>query len=312
MIERQPSGFDIIGDVHGHCDALEALLRKMGYRMEEGSYRHPERTAVFVGDLIDRGPKIRETLELVKPMADAGAAVVTMGNHEYNAVAYCTRGENGEWLRPHTEKNAGQFEATLRAFERDENAWNTFLEWFRTLPLFLDLDGFRVVHACWSRRHIDLVGDRRLGDREFLLASARSGSPEYHAVETLLKGPEITLPPDSPFRDKEGTLRTETRVKWWRPLEGLSFREASFPEQPTLSDKLVDPQAIDESWDIYPDSAAPVFVGHYWLPPQTPRPFGNVVCLDYSVAKDGFLTAYRWNPGSGIRGDGFVSVFPKI
>jgi hypothetical protein len=309
---RRLSGFDIIGDVHGHCDALEALLKNMGYRIEGRSYRHPERTAVFVGDLIDRGPKVRETLELVKAMADAGTALVTLGNHEYNAVAYCTRGNDGEWLRPHTEKNTGQFKATLQAFEGDEDGWNVYLDWFRTLPLFLDLDCFRVVHACWSQRHIDLVGDRRLNDREFLLASARTGSPEYHAVETLLKGPEIALPPDSPFRDKEGNLRTETRVKWWRPLEGLTYQEASFPEQPTLSDEILDESAIDEHWDIYPDSAPPVFVGHYWLPPQTPQPFANVICLDYSVAKDGFLTAYRWDSGGEIRDDGFETVFPQV
>lgn len=310
MTARQSSGFDIIGDVHGHCDALEVLLQNMGYRMEGRSYRHPERTAVFVGDLIDRGPKVRETLELVKAMAEADAALVTLGNHEYNAVAYCTQGEDGEWLRPHTEKNTGQFRATLQAFEGDEDAWNVFLDWFRSLPLYLDLGDLRVVHACWSQRHIDLVGGRRLDDQEFLLASTRKGSPEYHAVETLLKGPEIALPPDSPFRDKEGNLRTETRVKWWRPLEGLTYQEASFPEQPTLSGKVLEENAIDEPWDIYPDSAPPVFVGHYWLPPQTPRPFGNVVCLDYSVAKDGFLTAYRWNLGSDLSPTDFMTVDP--
>lgn len=278
--------------------------------MEGGSYRHSERTAVFVGDLIDRGPKVRETLELVKAMADEGTALVTIGNHEYNAVAYCTQGENGEWLRPHTEKNTGQFESTLEAFEGDESAWSVYLEWFRTLPLYLDLDGLRVVHACWSLRHVDLVGDRRLGDREFLLASARKGSPEYHAVETLLKGPEISLPRGSFFRDKEGNLRTETRVKWWRALEGLSFREASFPEQPTLSDDPVGESSIGEPWDVYPDHCPPVFVGHYWLPPQTPRPIRNVVCLDYSVAKGGILAAYRWTPGCRLSSSEFVTVDP--
>lgn len=284
----------------------------MGYRMEGCSYRHPERTAVFVGDLIDRGPKIRETLELVKAMADAGAALVTLGNHEYNAVAYCTPGEGGEWLRPHTVKNVGQFEATRAAFEGDDPTWNLYLDWFRTLPFYLDLEGFRVVHACWSQRHVDLVGDRRLGDEAFLLASARTGSPEFHAVETLLKGPEIALPPDSPFRDKEDNLRTKTRVKWWCPLEGLTYREASFPEQQTLSGEILDRDAIEEPWDIYPESAPPVFVGHYWLPPQPPQTYGNVVCLDYSVAKGGFLTAYQWNPRDPISSRTFVTAYPEI
>lgn len=307
MKERDPSKFDIIGDVHGHCDALEALLLKMGYRKERSCYRHSDRTAVFVGDLIDRGPKVRETLELVKAMEDEGAALVTLGNHEFNAVAYCTRGKEGEWLRAHSEKNKGQFEATWRAFEGNEVDWNTYLEWFKTLPFFLDLGGLRIVHACWSQRHIDTVGNRRLKDPEFLHASATPGTPEYHAVETILKGPEISLPPGSFFRDKEGNVRTETRVKWWEPLEGLSYREAAFPEQDGLSGEIVAQNTIQEPWDIYPASAPPAFVGHYWLPPQPPRPFGNVVCLDYSVAKSGFLCAYRWNPIEPLADANFVT-----
>ncbi len=46
--------YDIIGDVHGHADVLVALLRKLGYRERAGAWRHPERTAVFLGDFIDR------------------------------------------------------------------------------------------------------------------------------------------------------------------------------------------------------------------------------------------------------------------
>ena len=49
-------GYDIIGDIHGHADQLEALLSELGYRPSGGAHRHPHRQAVFVGDLIDRGP----------------------------------------------------------------------------------------------------------------------------------------------------------------------------------------------------------------------------------------------------------------
>lgn len=57
--------YDIIGDIHGHADELIRLLDKLGYKKSNGYYRHPvtERKAIFVGDFIDRGPKIRETLE---------------------------------------------------------------------------------------------------------------------------------------------------------------------------------------------------------------------------------------------------------
>ena len=53
---------DLIGDIHGHATKLEALLGKLGYSKKNGNYSHPERTVVFVGDYIDRGPQIKETL----------------------------------------------------------------------------------------------------------------------------------------------------------------------------------------------------------------------------------------------------------
>ena len=48
------AGYDVIGDVHGHVEQLEALLRQLGDVERDGAWRHCERTAVFVSDLIDR------------------------------------------------------------------------------------------------------------------------------------------------------------------------------------------------------------------------------------------------------------------
>lgn len=71
--------FDIIGDVHGCAAELEALLAKLGY--DDG--RHPEgRTAVFVGDLVDRGPDSPGVLRRVMGMVEAGTALCVPGNHE--------------------------------------------------------------------------------------------------------------------------------------------------------------------------------------------------------------------------------------
>jgi predicted MPP superfamily phosphohydrolase len=80
--------YDIIGDIHGYADTLRALLAKLGYTERAGVYRHAERIAVFVGDFIDRGPKIRETLRIVRAMADSGIALAVLGNHEWNALRY--------------------------------------------------------------------------------------------------------------------------------------------------------------------------------------------------------------------------------
>ncbi|MFD5774611.1 polynucleotide kinase-phosphatase [Streptomyces fungicidicus] len=71
--------FDIIGDIHGCSAELEALLGKLGYA--DGV--HPEgRTAVFVGDLVDRGPDSPAVLRRVMAMVKAGHALCVPGNHE--------------------------------------------------------------------------------------------------------------------------------------------------------------------------------------------------------------------------------------
>ncbi|MFE0104704.1 polynucleotide kinase-phosphatase [Streptomyces sp. NPDC059009] len=71
--------FDIIGDIHGCASELETLLGKLGYA--DGA--HPEgRTAVFVGDLVDRGPDTPGVLRRVMSMVDAGTALCVPGNHE--------------------------------------------------------------------------------------------------------------------------------------------------------------------------------------------------------------------------------------
>ena len=83
-------GYDIIGDIHGHNEKLEALLYKLGYRNTAGAWRHPERQAIFVGDFIDRGPSQVQTVNTVRRMVEAGVALAVMGNHELNAIAWHT------------------------------------------------------------------------------------------------------------------------------------------------------------------------------------------------------------------------------
>jgi protein phosphatase len=79
--------FDIIGDVHGCCDELERLLSELGWEQKNGLYAHPEgRKAVFVGDLVDRGPRIVDSVRLVKAMVDAGFALCVPGNHDIKLV----------------------------------------------------------------------------------------------------------------------------------------------------------------------------------------------------------------------------------
>src|ERR1035437_9561116 len=174
--------YDIIGDIHGHADALEALLVHLGYTETGGAWRHPGRQALFVGDFIDRGPKQRETVDLVRRMVDAGSAQAVMGNHEFNAIAWLLADPEcpGEYLRRHysgeyAESNRHQHEKFLAAVE-GKPFHDEFVEWFLSLPLFLDLPELRLVHACWHpaalaylRQH--LTSDNRMNVETMILAS---------------------------------------------------------------------------------------------------------------------------------------------
>ena len=93
VIEREPLSnnlkhehgpFDIIGDIHGCYDELHALLTTLGYHMNSNfEVHHPEgRRAIFLGDLVDRGPKIPEVLKLVMNMTESGRALAVPGNHD--------------------------------------------------------------------------------------------------------------------------------------------------------------------------------------------------------------------------------------
>jgi protein phosphatase len=96
VIERTPlwtdrrdlrGPFDIIGDVHGCFDELSRLLRDLGYRLDDTDGRFqvtpPDgRMLAFVGDLVDRGPRIVDVLRLVMDAVESGAALCVMGNHE--------------------------------------------------------------------------------------------------------------------------------------------------------------------------------------------------------------------------------------
>lgn len=93
--------YDIIGDIHGQANALHRLLQKMGYVLQKGTWKHPERTAWFVGDYIDAGPNQLAAVSTVRRMVEEGAAHALMGNHEFNAICWSTEDpENpGDFVR---------------------------------------------------------------------------------------------------------------------------------------------------------------------------------------------------------------------
>jgi hypothetical protein len=290
--------YDLIGDIHGHAEVLRRMLRKMDYRDDDGVFRHRDRRVIFVGDFIDRGPEQCEVLHIAKSMYDAGAALAVMGNHEFNALGWTEPDGNGDFLRPHSQKNQEQHQEFLRQFGEGSTAHKEALEWFRTLPVWLDLPGLRVVHACWhapTQRMLQPFLDRaQRFTKEGLREASRKGSEAYLAAEVLLKGPEASLPDGRFFKDKSGHTRHEARLRWWDPgattlrkaALGMEGKEEDLPDLPVTT-------------DYHYAETIPVLFGHYWLQGMPALSSDYAACLDFSVAKGGFLTAYRWS-GEGV------------
>ncbi|MGK0417627.1 MAG: hypothetical protein ACJAST_002730, partial [Halopseudomonas sp.] len=200
MLPGDLQGYDVIGDVHGCAQTLTQLLARMGYAKQAGVWRHPTRKALFLGDIIDRGPRIREALHLVHDMVEAGAASCIMGNHEINALAWITpapAGSGRQYIREHTERNRRQIQDTLEQFAAWPEEWEYFLDWFYTLPLFMDMGEIRLVHACWDDNLIKpFAAQYQNGciDREFLEAATDHESFASQVLERLLRGIDMRLP----------------------------------------------------------------------------------------------------------------------
>lgn len=287
-------GYDVIGDIHGHANALRRLLIKLGYAEFHGVFRHDSRKVIFVGDFVDRGPEQIEVLRIARKMCDAGAASAVLGNHEFNAIGWATSDGFGGHLRKHSKKNDGQHAEFLRQLGEGSPDYGNAIDWFRRLPVWLDLPGLRVVHACWhDRSRVSLRpyldGKNSLTD-EGLRKAHQRGSKAYKAVEILLKGPEQPLPVGVSFIDASGNKREEVRLRWWDP-DAITFRKAAIGVDDQL-EKLPNDKITT---DFQYRDRTPILFGHYWIQGEPTIINPLAACLDFSVAKSGYLTAYRWS-----------------
>lgn len=305
-------GYDIIGDIHGHGDHLAALLDKLGYREQQGVYRHPGRKAIYVGDLIDRGSQNRKVLQIVSTMVAAGEAHCLMGNHEFNAWAFHYEDARFDWLRPRSNKNLTQHLAFLHEFMDPrrpdrERELEDAIKFFAGLPLFLDLGALRVIHACWYQPALDnlkpVLNADNSAPEPVLVAGHRPGTRRFEEFDILLKGHEIDLPAGCSYRDNYGTERHRTRTRWWLN-RARSYRELAMASR-SATESLPDTPVSESAIVGYPEDAAPVFFGHYWRTgkPQVLAP--NVACVDYSMGKGEKLVAYRWDGESRLSDDKF-------
>lgn len=318
--------YDIIGDIHGQAAKLTALLTRLGYVERGGAYRHPTRHAAFVGDFIDRGKQGLETVQIVRAMVERGSASAVMGNHELNAIAWHTPDlrHPGEFLRPRYaepwgSRNRYQHDAFLAQVEAKPVQHAELVNWFLTLPLWLELPELRIVHACWHAPMITWLATRlhqgcyltrelmvdAMTEPETLEEKDSAVPSTFKAIEALTKGIELQLPATGAFLDKDGIRRTRVRSRWW-DQDDTSYRglaNLSAGERQLLPDQ---PVPVHMRPSIPNDR--PVFFGHYWMTGVPSLQSPHTACVDYSAGKGGALVAYRHDAGAPLTDQGFVWV----
>ncbi|VAW74238.1 Diadenosine tetraphosphatase and related serine/threonine protein phosphatases [hydrothermal vent metagenome] len=299
--------YDIVGDIHGEFLSLQALLLKLGYTKRQGVFSHPQRKVIFLGDFIDRGPAQLAVIELVRSMVDFGSAFSVMGNHEFNAIAYATKHPHTkQYLRAHSTVNLNQHTAFLNAFSSLQDEYYETIDWFKTLPLWLDLGDLRVIHACWDAALINKLGSPELTESLLLKASDKT-SAEYKAIKTLIKGKQVSLENGLSYKDEDSNPRKSMRVRWWDP--SATTYQSSFVGSDRMRACVPNHEMKEDHFVDYGDSEPPVFIGHYWFHGTPEAMVGNIACVDYSVAKrGGKLVAYRWDGEQVLLNDKFVWV----
>ncbi len=172
---REHGPFDIIGDVHGCADELVELLARLGYRVSlEGPGAHrraltraPEgRRAVFVGDLVDRGPKSPDVVRIVMAMVAQAHALAVIGNHDDRFM---------RWLRGNDVQLSHGLERTVAQFAGESEAFRAETQAFlQSLPSYLWLDDGRLVVAHAGLK-AEMLGRNTLPVRKFCIYGDISG-----------------------------------------------------------------------------------------------------------------------------------------
>jgi len=282
----------VIPDIHADLGRLETSLESIS----------TEGKILFLGDFIDAGkdttnPEDLNVLLKVKSLIEDNKAFGIMGNHELNAILFHRHSNFGP-LRAHSEKNTKQHKSFIDQFGiRTEQAIE-WTNWFLSaLPLWLEYDGLRIVHACWSQKQIDIVKQRRPDGllKEEDLEEIASESTEFgQAVKILLTGPEISLPSPYSIEDYHGNKRQEVRLAWWN-TDAVTWQDStlSVPNPAQLPSGKVPAEVKTEMYDA---NDPPVLVGHYKMTGEPRIDNIKAASLDYPKVP----CAYRWEGGNHL------------
>ena len=301
---------DIIGDVHGEIDVLEALLDQLGHGANGD--RHSDRRLVFLGDLVDRGPDSPAVVDKVMRLVDGGHAQCILGNHELNILLGRALPGNGWFLQPNPNEKPDEFESRRVDPARVED----YLAFFASLPVVLEDPALRVVHACWHAPSVarlrrdgkagsgitDLYRQYEIGVQKKLLDAELA-----HLVdeETMFYGVRL----DDPSWSAEvlpAHAEAELISQNGNAIRVLTSGAAQVANEPFFAMGRWRMADRARWWDSYDDDI-PVIIGHFWRrfnesAERISGVFGrdvfagvpshawmgsrkNVYCVDYSVGQ---------------------------
>ena len=256
--ERGP--FDVVGDVHGCGDELEALLTRLGYAPEGSNpqvvWRHPEgRRVVFVGDLVDRGPRVVDVLRLAMAGVAAGTMLAVPGNHDDKLLRA---------LRGHVVQRTHGLAESMAAVEAEGPAFAARVrDFFGALPSHLVLDDGRLVVAHGGlAAHLHGRDDRQVRDRA-LFGEVTGARDQYDLPVRVdwaarYAGPALVAYGHTPVlapRWKHDTVDLDTGCVFGGALTALRWperetasvrarRSYAVPGRPISADPFVAPDAM--------------------------------------------------------------------
>ncbi len=239
--------FDLIGDVHGCADELEELLGQLGYVAVSNAagqglrngpcYAHPEgRKAVFVGDLVDRGPRVLDVLRIVHSMREHGSALCVPGNHDVKLLKKL-RGKDVQITHGLAETLA-EIEA-LPDVVRDNFCQET-ADFLESLVSHYLLDGGKLVAAhAGLKQSMQGRGSGRV--RDFALYGETTGETDEFGLPVRYnwaaeyRGPAMVVYGHTPVPHPEwlnNTVNIDTGCVFGGSLTALRYPEREFVSVP--------------------------------------------------------------------------------
>lgn len=308
LIQPLPNGLlDIVGDIHGEYEALLSLMQHLGYDAHGG---HPDqRHLVFVGDFCDRGPNSPAVLALVQQLVESGRASAVLGNHEINLLREEAKDGSGWFFDERVAKDNTKYAPYKRPAAEERTQIVKFLS---TLPIGLERDDLRVIHAAWQPDEIAIARTLSLGrvlknydawEKQSKRLAAENQIEQRMAAELDRWEHDLeNVHKEPPFM--HALADYEASKQMTNPLKVLTSGVERKGLAPFFSSGKWRFVERVQWWDEYED-VTPVIIGHYWRRVnkidraaigkgdpdlfENTRPcawhgkHGNVFCVDFSV-----------------------------